>query len=128
MDPGNGAAGTSYTLKGDSDANNKAWILNSETTKFGLDFDANVGSGSFSGFYIPANSVNGNSDYYRKIVLTRFTTPPYDKNIGPYLEVQSFVWWIDKKCPRAADWAQANPACRVEIDSYLTNWKDYEVN
>lgn len=110
---------------------------------FGLSFDPN-NSGT-TGFYsnnpsgpgLPcSNGVVGSngfpiSDYCRKITLTKYSTgngnakAPFDKDDTLSLVyVQSQVWWVDKKCPRSPDWPGPGK-CSIELDTYLTNWKNY---
>lgn len=116
------------------------WSLYQDSANnFGLRFDQ--GNSNGQGFYY-APGPNGTgcvdgagmSDYCRKIRLSFDFTAPYNHpngptynrgDIGPMLKVQSFVWWVDKNCPRAPDFDSAGQACRVEIDAYLTNWKNY---
>ena len=103
---------------------------------YGLNFDGQ-NSGN-SGFYSPGSGItcataSGKAEYCRKIIITKLTSAPYDQDTGPLVKVQSRVWWVDKKCPRISDWDEvASPqplippvSCRVELDSYLTNWKNY---
>jgi Tfp pilus assembly protein PilV len=113
------------------------WVLTKDNSKFGLTFDpTNAGTG---GFYSPSGTkcTSSTSDYCRKIIITNYSknngnasNPPYsptynqDNNLS-LLEVQSEVWWVDKKCPRVDDFSSANSACRIELDTYLTNWKNY---
>jgi hypothetical protein len=68
---------------------------------------------------------NGTSDFYRKVVLTKTTDAPYDKSNMPKILIESQVWWVDKKCPRVTDFSQAKGTCRLSLQSYLTNWKNY---
>ncbi len=106
------------------------WSFRSAVDKWGLDFDPNLScAGSTCGFYIipdiSTGLTNGSSEYYRKIIITEDTTAPYNQANLQRLKVQSQVWWTDKKCPRVQDFSAASTACRVEIDTNLTNWKDY---
>jgi type II secretory pathway pseudopilin PulG len=104
------------------------WDLQIENSKYGLNFDSNITGMPFSGFYKPETSqLNGSSDYYRKITLRtdgNNSADPFNKDIGPRLQVISQVWWTDKKCPRATDWPGTGK-CAVEIQTFLTNWKNY---
>lgn len=102
------------------------WVLERQniTNNYGLDSNSNL---SNFGFYKASNSANGSADYYRKIVIEKDTTAPFqaDPNgVGPRLKVKSQVWWVDKKCPRVPDYT-AGMKCSLEIDTNLTNWKDY---
>jgi Tfp pilus assembly protein PilV len=108
--------------------------------KFGLNFnDPSAGTTwQTQGFYSPGSGVtctNSNSGYCREIILTKLTPSgtPYDpansggssQTPGPLLEVQSKVWWVDKKCPKVDDFNNASISCKVELDTYLTNWKSF---
>jgi len=68
------------------------------------------------------------SDYCRKIIISKDTDQPQyqQSSTGPLLIVESQVWWVDKTCPRVPDYDKANSACRIELDTYLTNWKNYQ--
>ncbi len=105
---------------------------------YGLTFDpANTGTTGFyssnpSGFAPGLSCADGAvstaglpiSDYCRKIIISKdSTTSPYNQPNFPLIKVQSQVWWVDKKCPRVPDFANASAGCRVELDVYLTNWK-----
>lgn len=106
------------------------WDLLIENSTYGLNFDNNISGPSFAGFYFtPAASgvLNGTSDFYRKITLRTdgaSSQAPFNTNIGPRLQVISQVWWTDKKCPRMTDWPGLGK-CSVELQTYLTNWKNY---
>lgn len=68
------------------------------------------------------------SGFYRQIILNTIgnnNVYPFNTNIGPRLQVTSRVWWKDKKCPVSNTWDGAKPTCRMEIQAYLTNWKNY---
>jgi len=139
--PASGSASLSFNL-GFDPASSQFWLLTPQVygaANYGLIFDPANSSGR--GFYNPGigiaclNSQSSISDYCRKIIITELTPSgsPYDPAVsggasqspGPLLEVQSQVWWVDKKCPRAADFSGASASCRVELDTYLTNWKTF---
>lgn len=65
------------------------------------------------------------SDYSREIVLALETPAYYQATIGYRLKVTSRVWWNDRGCPGATTWAQTVPKCRIELVTYLTNWRNY---
>jgi type II secretory pathway pseudopilin PulG len=121
----------SYNLGFDSTAQN-IWSLKKSGSSFGLNFNdpALAATWQTSGFYANPNGgvscVGSNSGYCRKIVISKLTSPAaFNQNTGPLLEVQSEVWWVDKKCPKASDFASASVTCRIELDTYLTNWKNF---
>ena len=108
------------------------------STHFGMSFDSVNSNGT--GFYnqdgVTDCSGLGVADYCRKIIITKLTSAGtvYDpgtyggaSNPGPLLQVQSQVWWIDRKCPRVLDFTSAPAGCKVELDTYLTNWKNYQL-
>ncbi len=124
IDPPGGSKG--YQLGYVTDTGKKFWDFNSSNNNWGLDLDTDPTSGAFVGFYIPrTNRADGNSDFYREVILTTDNTAPYNKSNLQKLLVQSQVWWTDKKCPRAATFAAAKVTCKVELKSYLTNWKNW---
>lgn len=131
----------SYGLSSDSSLSNH-WTLFRTDSNFGLKFnDTNSTDWQKYGFYsqsgggVACDSSSGNSEYCRRIVLTKID------NISPYstaisagdttlylLKVQSQVWWTDKKCKRVnvqndADFRAIPASCKVQLDTYLTNWK-----
>lgn len=117
-----------YYLGFDSSGGNSIWILrkDSSNTKYGLNF--NPTNNGTNGFYSPtgATCLSSNSGYCRKIIITNSNPSPYDKDSNlSLLKVQSQVWWVDKKCPQAPDFSSASVTCRVELDTYLTNWKNF---
>lgn len=66
------------------------------------------------------------SGFYREILITEQTTPSYyQASIGPRLRVHSRVWWSGNRCATADTYSSAAVSCRVEIVSYLTNWRNY---
>ncbi|MBI5529878.1 MAG: hypothetical protein HY918_00035 [Candidatus Doudnabacteria bacterium] len=105
------------------------WIFNKDGSKFGLNFDsANSGNGGYYGggsTGVDCTNGTGRSDYCRKIIITQDATAPFNQDVGALVKVQSQVWWIDKKCPRVVDYNLAPASCKIELDSYLTNWKNY---
>jgi type II secretory pathway pseudopilin PulG len=114
--------------------NQNFWIFKKDSANYGINLDKN-NSGN-SGFYSEDGTTscnNATSDYCRQVSINKITTGPYDPNNsggsnqtpGPLVFVQSKVWWIDKKCPRVNTFDAANPACRIELDTYLTNWKNF---
>ncbi len=133
-----------YVLYFDSTAANFWTLQKSTTNNFGLFFydPKTTNTWRSRGFYSSTTGngmtcVNaaGRSDYCRRIILTRDATAPYNhpaagasydgEDVGPMLKVQSQVWWVDKKCPRVPTFDQASTSCRLEIITYLTNWKNY---
>jgi hypothetical protein len=110
---------------------NRLWNCTDGTNcYYGLDFDPNVGN---SGLYYADNSnINGSSEYYRRIIITKDTSGPFNpansggsgQTPGPKLIVKSQVWWVDRKCPRTPIWPGPGQ-CSVEVQSALTNWKNY---
>lgn len=119
----------SYTIDADvaSTGNQPYWVLTQQppgNPQYRLYYDSNATSGLYyktsSGGAVP-------SEYYREVLLEMedSTVPYYNASIGPRLKVASRVWWTDKGCQPAAQWAQTVPKCRIELVSYLTNWRNY---
>ncbi len=136
LDPSNGnpcngnTTDMDYSLAFDSTSIN-FWVLQKQKTQQNYGMTFLTGDLGNSGIYFadgstPCANASNIADYCRKIVLSKDTSDPkYQQDVGPLLLVKSQVWWVDKKCPRAADFDQADPSCRVELDTYLTNWKNY---
>lgn len=126
MDPG---GTTSYLLTVDSNTSNKFWNLQQESqNKWGLDAasgNTDISGSSFAGLFVNNDKANGTSDFYRKIILQADTNPPFDQNIGPRLLVTAQVWWVDKRCPRVQSYDAAQATCKLQLQTYLTNWKTY---
>ncbi len=118
LDPG--ATPATYVLDSQTDSTKKFWDFSPENTGFAMNFNA---SGN-TGFYHAAKSVNGNAIYYRMITLTKISNPPYRPNLEE-LQVLSQVWWSDKNCPPSTTFAASTAACRIELQTFLTNWKNY---
>ena len=98
---------------------------------FALDFnsspDNTIKFGA--GYYTPTCNSVGTSGFYRQIILSTVTTPPFNQsdsnNDMAELYVQSRVWWTDNKlCPQSTTYP-GRGKCSVELDTYLTNWKNY---
>lgn len=123
-----GGSAQSYTLSVDTGSHHKIWSLNQTNSNFGLDLSADVGAGGFQEFFMPhGGGAHGNSKFYRKIILQQDTIVPFQTNAGPRVTVTSQVWWTDgKKCGRAVDFSSANATCRIQLQTKLTNWKDYQ--
>jgi type II secretory pathway pseudopilin PulG len=107
------------------------WALVDDSTlglgvgNWGLDYSTNIPRyGLYTYGAVPPNP--GTSGYYRKITITELPDAPYNNNgLGPLLKVVSQVWWIDKKCPARQDWPGLGK-CSVEMQYYMTNWKNYD--
>jgi type II secretory pathway pseudopilin PulG len=130
--------GKCYTLDFDPSTPTAYWQFTAQascaTNSYRLNYDASA----TKGFYTTSN-VGVPSDYYRQIVLveqtgssftdvTGATSPAvgyYQASVGSRLKVISRVWWNDRSCPQATTWAATSPKCRVELVSYLTNWRNY---
>lgn len=105
------------------DATGPFWSLIQETqSKYALNYDATAAAGRF---YYPSGAATGTSGYYRKITLKE-EQPAYTNDPDlRRLRVISQVWWTDRGCPVASDWSATVPKCRIELVSYMTNWKNY---
>lgn len=102
------------------------WNLNvtGGSANYGINFDAGATSGRF---YSAANAASGNSEYYRKIVITRETPAPYQNPDFVRLKIRSMVWWQGKGCPVVTDYTNTTTTapCFISLTTYLTNWKNY---
>ena len=130
----------SYYLSFDaaSPASSKYWILKRDPNRYGLNFNEPTDGDSAwedKGFYTSGGTdcASGNSGYCRRIIITRVGSASnasgplmnqYNKNEGPMIYVQAQVWWKDKACPNGGDWPGIGK-CSIELDTYLTNWRNY---
>ena len=62
--------------------------------------------------------------YYRDVVITQNTAAPFNQPNFSELKVSSRVWWTDRRCPPTTTWPGSG-SCSIELDTYLTNWKNY---
>ena len=94
------------------------WSINSSNNwdNYRLYLDPNTGR------YVPAGLAQ-NLRFYRRLAVYTETAAPFSNN-NPRLRIVSTVWWIGRGCPNPPN--PASPKCKVMIESYLTNWKDYE--
>lgn len=151
IDPTGSPGSGNYRLRYED--NTGFWDFDSEncspTCNYGLNFNKNTSSPSFFGFYTYSGSgvshTAATSDYARKITLVEENgvsqygsgaDNPFNKDAeaGYRLKVISRVWWKDKKCPAINNWDETlippvvpPLGCRVELVTYLTNWKDFEI-
>lgn len=128
IDPG-GSLPATYALGFNAAGINEQsyWELIQTGTRFGLDLTTDkpeIGYYSTSGTGIPVSTAT--SDYSRKITLTSDSSfEPFDTSTGPRLKVTVDVWWKDKRCPVVTDPSSLPLSCKVTLETYLTNWKDY---
>lgn len=112
-----------YYLSFDTSGNPFWQLTNSEN--YGLDYTEDDVS---KGFYQSnGNNVSAtNSGFGRAIVISEQNDSPFDKDgdIGPRLKVTSTVWWTDQNCS-VSDSIPEGTACKVVLETYLTNWKTF---
>ncbi len=132
LNPGSGngynldTSGESKTYILDFNANDtQFWKLTENNKAFGLNF-------SYDSMELGTYHTNGgitvtesNSGFGRAITLTPDNSfKPFDQDTGPRLKVTSEVWWSDKNCP-ISDTIPEDPACKIKLETYLTNWKTF---
>jgi Tfp pilus assembly protein PilV len=128
---GSDVSDTYYLGFNSSSQNLYLWTLSKDSSNFGLNFNDPAASAVWetNGFYSPGPSgcVNSSSGYCREITITKSTPAPYNMDTTnlPLVEVQSQVWWTNTKCPKSASFSSASVTCRLELDTYLTNWKNF---
>jgi type II secretory pathway pseudopilin PulG len=101
------------------------WKLQETDRNFGLDFSYEAME---TGTYFTKGGITvteSNSGFGRAITLTPDNSfKPFDQDTGPRLKVTSEVWWSDKNCP-ISDTIPEDPACKIKLETYLTNWKTF---
>jgi hypothetical protein len=112
--------GKSFALSGNP-FSSQFWELVPQSSDFSLSYDSSASSGLYKA------STGTPSGYFRKLILTEEATSPYyDKDTGPRLKLTVQVWWKDKNCPAVtAAVFPSNGSCRVQLETYFTNWKNY---
>lgn len=119
------SAAGSYTIDQNTTGNDTQnyWILNVQgaSPNYRLYYDAAASTGVL---YKTSAASAVPSDYYREIVIALETPAYYQASIGNRLKVTSRVWWNDKGCPTSATWPSSGK-CRIELVTYLTNWRNY---
>lgn len=125
IDPGTTAT---YALGFDANVSEEMyWQLFSTNSRFGLDYNPEkpeLGLYSTGGGTIAVDQAT--SGFARKITLTTDNSfAPFNQSTGPRLKVTVEVWWEGKRCPDLAVDPPDNLSCKVKLETYLTNWKDY---
>lgn len=121
---------TSYALSFDATvAGNQYWQLVPTNSEYGLDYNPkNPEFGLYTNYGRPLDTSSGDSGFARRITLTVDDSfgpflPEY--STGPRLKVAVDVWWTDKRCPILTEDPPTVQSCKVTLETYLTNWKDY---
>lgn len=111
-------------IKGTVAGNNYAIVFDQSNKRW--NYNANNQWNAYRLFLDPSTGLYQNSGtdlrFYRRITIYRQEGAPFTPN-NPRLRVVSSVWWVGKGCP-----APPNPAlskCKVTLEDYLTNWKNY---
>lgn len=97
---------------------------------FGLDYALDGASDPpdhSNGFYVAGKPVaQASSDFARAITLSADNSfdPFNHSDLGPRLRVKVDVWWKDRRCP-ASENIPSSSRCKVTLETYLTNWKNY---
>ena len=117
----------SYTIDVNKNATDSqaTWTLSQQPVgnpQFRLYYDDDASSGVL---YKTSSASAVASDYYREVILE---VQPFVSTGGDALKnrlkVVSRVWWNDKGCPVSATWPSSGK-CRIELITYMTNWKNY---
>lgn len=85
-----------------------------------------IDPGQQNGYYeATGNKINGNTEAFgRKITIDSDNMAPFNQDYGPRLKVTVEVWWTDRKCP-VTNTPPTNSRCKVTLETYLTNWKNF---
>ena len=97
-------------------------------SRFGLDYSPeNLQFGLYASSMAPEAVSATNSKIGRAITISAVggTFPPFDNvTLGPRIHVKVDVWWADKRCP-VSNGIPASSRCKVTLETYLTNWRNY---
>lgn len=125
LDPGKTAQSYVVDVTEDASDTQAVWTLTPQLVgnpQFRLYYDDDASSGVL---YKSSSASAVASDYYREVVLE---VQPFVSTGGDELQnrlkVISRVWWNDKGCPVSATWPSSGK-CRIELITYMTNWKNY---
>ncbi len=104
------------------------WRLIPTSSLYGLNYTPS----SLSGGIYSTNGVSGvpvttaTAGFSRRVTLALDDTiPPFNQDTGPRLRVTVDVWWNDRRCPAMTVNPDDSGSCRITLETYLTNWKDY---
>ncbi|TSC66425.1 MAG: Uncharacterized protein G01um101477_82 [Candidatus Doudnabacteria bacterium Gr01-1014_77] len=92
-------------------------LLTKNPSSYVLNYDPLTGSYSNGGAGVGSN-------YSRKVVILEDQTSPYTA-LNPRLVINATVWWQGRKCPTTNDPSTLSASCKVDLQAYLTNWKNY---
>jgi len=105
------------TMTIDLNTINGVWTINKNPSTWVLYYDSNSKEYNNTG-------VGTASIYSRKIQIDENSSAPYTVN-NPLLTVTSTVWWSGRKCPVTTDPSTLLGSCKVVLQTYLTNWRNY---
>lgn len=126
IDPGAGPQSYALGFAGE-DPENEHWRLSPTANRFGLDYNPSAAFAEGYYYYNPNVPVeNTNSGYARRVTLEKENFAPFDQNTGPRLKVTVDVWWAGRRCPALTATPPTSSNCKITLETYLTNWKDYE--
>lgn len=104
------------------------WRLVPTSSLYGLNYTpGNIAGGLYSTDGLAGVPVStATSGFARRVSLSlEDSTPPFDQSTGPRLKVSVDVWWNDRRCPAMTTDPADSGSCRLTLETYLTNWKDY---
>ncbi|MEZ4180634.1 MAG: hypothetical protein R3B41_03970 [Candidatus Doudnabacteria bacterium] len=126
--------GTNYRLGIDQAQATAYWKLTSATNNYGLNLNT---TNPTYGFYIPGTipTLSGTSVTASNTKFGRRITILQDGTFAPFssatylrrVKVSVDVWWADgTRCP-VSDTPPTGSKCHIKLETYLTNWKNYEL-
>lgn len=101
----------------DFNSTTNSWVLSKNPSSYILNYDSSTNTYSTQGLGNP-------SLYSRKVDIVFETVSPYTTQ-HPRLNVTSSVWWRGRTCPSTTDPSTLPPSCKIVLQIYLTNWKNY---
>ncbi len=94
------------------------WTMTAAPPSYLLYYDSTKGT------YSSQNISAAATVYSRKVNITEETVAPYDAS-NPRLNVIVTVWWQGRSCPVTVNPAILPVSCKIILQSYLTNWRNY---
>ncbi len=113
-----GKAGVNYAV--DYSPATNSWNLAASPLNYILYYDPSTGN------YSNVKTSGAMASIYSRMVnIVQDFSAPFNIANNPRLVVTTTVWWYDQHCPQTSNPATLLPSCKIILQMYLTNWRDY---